>query len=171
MANRKVPRDVEAVVNKCLEKNPARRYPNGRALAADISTFLEGGKLELTTQSRMKQLITAAKANAPGSFHHRGHHRHGIVSIVARSMFNTRDAGPLVEQGITALKENPQNDDRSSKSLSGFSRTPSRWSQKWQSLPGSGHQPCRRGIDKNTHRVLNPKFVEEAFKANDTPPG
>jgi len=91
----------------------------------------------------------------------------GIVSIVARSMFNTRDAGPLVEQGIPRSKKIRRTTTRSSKSLSGFSRTPSRWSPKWQSLPGSGTSLARRGIDKNTHRVLNPKFVEEAFKANE----
>lgn len=37
-----VPRDLEAVCLKCLEKAPARRYANGSELAADLQRFLAG---------------------------------------------------------------------------------------------------------------------------------
>lgn len=37
-----VPRDLEAVCLRCLEKDPSRRYPEGEALAADLSLFLAG---------------------------------------------------------------------------------------------------------------------------------
>jgi tetratricopeptide (TPR) repeat protein len=37
-----VPRDLEAVCLKCLEKNPARRYPTAAELAAELRRFVAG---------------------------------------------------------------------------------------------------------------------------------
>ena len=41
---REVPRELEAIILKCLEKNPARRYQTAAALAADLDRFLVGDK-------------------------------------------------------------------------------------------------------------------------------
>ena len=43
---REVPRELDWVVMRCLEKEPERRYPTAEALAADLERFLDGRAVE-----------------------------------------------------------------------------------------------------------------------------
>jgi tetratricopeptide (TPR) repeat protein/predicted Ser/Thr protein kinase len=102
--NPKVPRDVEAMVLKCLQKNPEKRYPNGRALAEDIKRFLEGQPIEARRPQTVRRLWRVARE------------RRGIAvgvaaglvavvlaAVVVRSAFAPPDAGVLADRGWEAL--------------------------------------------------------------------
>lgn len=58
--NPKIPRDVEAIVLKCLSKNAERRYPNGRALSEDLKRFLDGQPVSVRQHPTVKRLWRAA---------------------------------------------------------------------------------------------------------------
>src|SRR5262249_34426741 len=58
-----VPRDLETICLKCLQKDPARRYPVGGELADDLRRFLDGQPVRARPISRLERLVKRAKRN------------------------------------------------------------------------------------------------------------
>jgi serine/threonine-protein kinase len=50
--NPAIPRDLENVILKCMEKDPAARYPNGEALARDLRAVRAGRSLDTLHRER-----------------------------------------------------------------------------------------------------------------------
>ena len=66
---RRVPNELEALVMRCVEKDPDDRFPNGRALADAIEAFLEGSRrreeaAELTARGARKSTAYVGAAES-----------------------------------------------------------------------------------------------------------
>ena len=59
--NPQVPRDLETVVHKAIDREPGRRYPSAAALAADLRRFLEDEPIEARRQSEAERLLRWAR--------------------------------------------------------------------------------------------------------------
>lgn len=56
-----LPADLETVVLKCLESDPARRYESARALAEDLARFLDGEPVSARPQSLVYRIRRKAR--------------------------------------------------------------------------------------------------------------
>lgn len=58
-----IPRDLEAVVLKCLAREPARRYQNAAALAADLRRLLDDRPIRARRASRVERVFRWCRRN------------------------------------------------------------------------------------------------------------
>jgi tetratricopeptide (TPR) repeat protein len=59
----RLPRDLETICLKCLEKEPARRYAGAAALAEDLRRYLENRPIQARPVGRWEQLRKFARRN------------------------------------------------------------------------------------------------------------
>jgi eukaryotic-like serine/threonine-protein kinase len=72
-----VPRDLEAVCLKCLEKLPEQRYPTAADLADDLRRFLNGVPVIARPQSRVRRIARRVRRQLPRRL------ASGIVAMLA----------------------------------------------------------------------------------------
>jgi WD40 repeat protein len=55
--NRAVPRDLETIVHKAIDREPARRYQTSAGLAADLQRFIDGEPIKARPLSSLERLM------------------------------------------------------------------------------------------------------------------
>lgn len=61
--HRSIPRDVGTIVGSCLDRDPARRYEDGNALAADIRRYLDDRPIRAHAPSRVDRSVKFVRRN------------------------------------------------------------------------------------------------------------
>jgi WD40 repeat protein len=61
----RVPRDLETICQKCLAKDPARRYPSAKELADDLRRWRAGEPVQARRASRVERTWKHLKRNKP----------------------------------------------------------------------------------------------------------
>src|SRR5262249_54953801 len=68
LLNPTVPRDLETICLKCLQKDPAKRYASAEQLSDDLRHFLHGAPAKASAPGvlgRLARIVTEARREAP----------------------------------------------------------------------------------------------------------
>jgi serine/threonine-protein kinase len=102
-----IPVDLETITLKCLEKEPARRYPNARAVSEDLRRFLGGEPIsarpatfgyKLGKRIRKNPGLTAAAAAVLVAFA-------AVVGYSARTNFQARRQAAIAQELLVQANE------------------------------------------------------------------
>jgi len=87
-----VPRDLETIVLKCLEKIPQRRYHSAEALAADIDRWLANMPIQARPASPLERLVKWARR------------RPAAAALIALASFSALDTILAIRGHVAATK-------------------------------------------------------------------
>lgn len=157
--NPKVPRDVDAIVMKCLEKSADHRYANGRALAEDIKRFLDGLPVEARANQGFTRYVKAVEANrgvllAVGG----GIAAVVVVALLARIAFAPPSAHAVAERGWEALERN-----RTAEAETSFREALKLEPAHARASLGLARVLGLRSINPSTRKVTSPALFQEAL--------
>lgn len=106
-----IPRDLETICLKCLEKAPARRYESASALKADLDRFLRNEPIAARPITRTERVLRWAGRNPTTA---------SSLAVAAMLVATLAVGGPLVALRLSQEKARATAEAASSKALSDF---------------------------------------------------
>jgi WD40 repeat protein/serine/threonine protein kinase len=89
-----VPRDLETIIHKAIEREPARRYQKAEELAEDLRRFLEDRPVRARRASNLERMALWARRNPAVA---------GLLSVVALLLVGVTIASTVVALQMTQL--------------------------------------------------------------------
>jgi tetratricopeptide (TPR) repeat protein len=157
--NPRIPREVSLIVLKCLEKNPDRRYPNGRALAADLQRFLSGQPVQARSTSVTRMLRGASAYRKPAALVAAGLLVAALAVMLARWFFVAPDPQALAESGWQSW-----NAQKTAEAETRFQQALKLDPLNGRAGIGLGLIRATACLDLQTGRVINPQGFREAIE-------
>lgn len=100
-----VPKDLETICLKCLEKSPAKRYPTAGELSADLRRFLAGEPIQARPVGRIERAAKWVRRR-PALATLIGVVGIGIVTAFAATVYHTRQIEQALEATATERDRN-----------------------------------------------------------------